>query len=98
MIKPINGYVLIEPLKHSTFVSGPRETFEEIGIVLDYSDNNDPNLISTFKESAPLKKGARVYFDAWLAGKYPSEKPGEFYWLVSFKDIKAIDYGDTVSE
>lgn len=96
MIKPINGYVLIEPLKHNTFVSGPRETFEEIGIVLDY-ENSDPTLSSTFGKGA-LRKGAKVYFDAWLAGKYPSEKPGEFYWLVSFKDIKAIDYGDTVSE
>jgi len=97
MIKPINGYVLIEPLKHDSFVVGPKETFEEIGIVLDYDDDRDQTLTSTFKQSAILRKGARVYFDAWLAGKYPAGEHGKYYWLVSMKDIKAIDYGDTVS-
>ena len=96
MIKPINGHVLIEPLKHESFVIGPTETFEEVGIVLDY-ENSDPTLSSTFSKGA-LRKGAKVYFDAWLAGKYPAEEHGKYYWLVAMKDIKAIDYGDTVSE
>jgi len=84
MIQPINGHLLIEPVKHETFVSSQRETFEEIGVVLA---NSSP-------DQAPV--GTRVYFDAWLAAKYPNGEDG-FYWLVKYDDIRAID-NETVPE
>jgi hypothetical protein len=89
---PINSHLLIEPLVHKTFLPSERETYEEIGIVIECA----PELI--LKDS-PLwpQKGDRVYFDSWLAAKYPkpnSENDDEFYWLVPFKDIRAVEKKD----
>lgn len=87
MITPINGHILIEPLSQNGFMQSQKETFEEIGTVVeDYSVGNT--------DSAPiLYKGDKVYFDAWLASKYPSGKQGEFYWLVKYEDVRAVEYG-----
>lgn len=87
MIKPVNNHVLIEPLKHDSFVSQEKGTYEEIGVVVSCD------------ESLTLKPGIRVYFDSWLAGKFPDGKGG-YLWLVSWDDVKAIetDEKDTVSE
>jgi len=83
MLKPVNNHLLIKPVKHETFVQSQRETYEEIGTVLDF----DPLITH-----ALLAVGCKVYFDAWLAGKYPSEVDDEFYWLVNFDDVKAIEH------
>ncbi len=104
MIKPINNHVLIEPMKHESFIEAQKSTFEEIGIVVDAADGLLSPTITisgtqqVYTGFGSLKKGTKVYFDAWLASKYPAEKDGEFYWLVDYKDIKAIDNGDTVPE
>lgn len=96
MIKPVNGHLIIEPVSHEEFVASQNETYQEIGIVIDYA----ADLTKTSREGngitvalPSIKKGDKVYFDAWLAAKYPKEdgKNGEFYWLVKWEDVRAID-------
>ena len=77
MIRPINGHILIEPLKHESFISSEKGVYEEIGTVLDNGQN-------------PVKNGTKVYFDSWLAVRYPKNE-NEFYWLVKWEDVRAID-------
>jgi len=102
MIHPINNHVLIEPVKHESFIESQKTTFDEIGIVIDADDNLLGPVMTTtsgvYQDYGKLKKGVKVYFDAWLASKYPAEKDGEFYWLVDYKDIKAVDNGDKIPE
>lgn len=77
MLKPINNHVLIEPLKHESFISSQKGNYEEIGIVLDAGETE-------------LKIGDKVYFDSWLIARYPDGKGGEI-WLVKFEDIRAYE-------
>lgn len=102
MIKPINRHVLIEPLKHESFISQTNDTFEEIGVVVDIAA--DLTTIGPFDYSIgggstnpmyrsvgpSIKVGDKVYFDAWLAVKYPKGEDG-FFWLVPYDDIRAIE-------
>ena len=81
MIKPVNNHILIKPLTRKSFVATQRETFEEIGEVI--SDNHPE-----------VKPGTKVYFDSWLAAKYPTGEGSEFFWLVKWDDIRAIDETD----
>lgn len=116
MIKPINGHVLIEPLKHESFIASQRDTYEEVGIVLEVDNTPKGNTsyyvssgafgspVGSTGSATPLfptndvKKGDKVYFDAWLAVKYPDGKDG-FFWLVKEEDIRAIETDeDKVSE
>lgn len=84
MIKPINGHVLIEPAKHEGFVQQAQQTYQEIGVVVDGGET-------------PAEAGQTVYFDAWLAKKYPKEGSlTEYYWLVKYTDIVA--YAQPLSE
>lgn len=97
MIKPVNGHLLIEPIKHEEFVLTQQGTYEEIGIVLDLDESINPTTYTSGAgggQFVPLiKKGDRVYFDAWLAAKYPKEGGGQddFYWLVKWEDVRAIE-------
>jgi len=102
MITPINGHVLIEPVKHQTYLPTEKGIYEEVGTVIGCSDElkshtkilfgkdlgDGPSFYDT---EAKIEIGDRVYFDAWLAGKYPTGKDDEFFWLVDFKDIKAVE-------
>ena len=93
MIQPINDHVLIEPLLHKTFLPSEKGTYEEIGVVIDLPGKEFPY--------TNIEKGDRVYFDGWLAAKYPKENPkdeDDFYWLVPFKDIRAIEHGKQIPE
>lgn len=101
MIKPVNGHLIIEPIVHEEFISSQDETYQEIGIVVACDDNflEDPYAIqSPFvpKFNAVVKAGDKVYFDSWLAAKYPKAdgKDGEFYWLVKWEDIRAIEHAE----
>lgn len=86
MIKPVNGHILIEPQKQSSFVSTQQGKYDEIGVVLQVPDS----LKEMFGEECP-EVGQSVFFDSWLASKYPVEgKVGEYYWLVRFEDVRAI--------
>lgn len=79
-MKPINNHVLIEPVKHDSFIASQRQTYEEIGVVIDIADS-----------VTGVKKGDKVYFDSWLAAKYPKNDT-EYYWLVKYEDIRAVEY------
>ncbi len=85
MMKPINGHLLIDPVKRESFVSSQRETFQEIGIVLGVSHDHP------ISDSLP-QKGDKVMFDAWLGKKFPKEgSDSEYYWLIKFSDIVAYE-------
>ena len=80
MIKPINGHVIIKPLEHKTFLPQEKGLYDEVGIIVDGVEL--------------LTEGGKVYFDKWLASEFPTGNGNEFFWLVNYKDIKAVDYGD----
>lgn len=99
MIKPTNNHLLIDPVAHEGFMSSQRETYEEIGIVLavpKWMANADEDMVDA--DHFP-KVGDKVYFDSWLAAKYPKEgdKPDEFYWLVKWDDIRAVEHVDVAA-
>lgn len=96
-MKPINGHILIEPLKEKSFFSPG--TYQEIGIVLEIPQKLHSSYagVSKYRNEFPLEKGDKVFFDSWLAAKYPkpnAEGDDDFYWLVKFDDIRAIEHGD----
>jgi len=79
MIRPINNHVQIEPCKQSTFMATDKVVYDEVGIVVASS-------------VTLLNEGDRVYFDSWMASKFPKEgSTEEFYWLVPFENIKAYE-------
>lgn len=91
MIDPINGHLLIKPLVHESFTVTQNETYQEIGEVIAI----DPLLELDWKpvvSGHPYHRprvGDKVYFDAWLAAKFPSDDPENPYWLVKYEDIRA---------
>lgn len=92
MIIPVNDHFLIEPLVHESFISTQKDTYEEIGTVLQvprWLQRADPAMEAT--EFYP-NVGDKVYFDSWLAARYPKEKEGEYYWLVKWSDVRAVEY------
>ncbi len=88
MIKPVNGHLLIEPVTHSSFIASAKETYEEVGIIRAVAIE--------FPESFTVKVGDKVFFDSWLAAKYPKldSEDDEFYWLVKWEDVRGIEYGE----
>jgi len=101
MIKPVNGHLLIEPLPQESFISSDRETYQEIGVVIDYdADFDDDTTVWTGATLSQLpkliSKGDKVYFDSWLAAKFPKDKDS-YYWLVKWEDVRGVDYAE-VSE
>ncbi len=88
MIKPVNGHLLIEPVAHETFMVSQNEKYEEIGVVVDFDQSS--GFLENLDEDE-LLIGDRVYFDAWLAAKYPKNET-EFYWLVKWEDVRAVDH------
>jgi co-chaperonin GroES (HSP10) len=94
MITPVNNHLLIQPMKHEAFIATQRETYEEIGEVLAVP----PELMVTGSSSNQMRRvvnvGDKVYFDSWLAAKFPSDVEGEHYWLVNWNDVRAVVYAD----
>lgn len=89
MIQPVNGHLLIEPVLHEGFMATQKETYEEIGIVIRTPLAHG----SETSSYGAVKAGDKVYFDSWLAARYPKEggKQDEFYWLVKWEDVRAIE-------
>lgn len=92
MIHPVNGHLLIEPIKQEGFMYSGRETYEEIGIVLSISKGI--NWIGDPSVEPLVSVDDKVYFDSWLAAKYPKGKTEEegFYWLVKWEDVRATEH------
>lgn len=94
MIKPVNGHLLIEPLAHDTFIASEKETYQEIGMVIELPAEFN-HQVYVDKQGRALTMpvvniGDKVYFDSWLAAKYPKNDT-EFYWLVKWDDVRAIE-------
>lgn len=79
MIKPVNNHILIEPIKHESFISSQKDVYEEVGIVVTFANGLEN-----------VQVGMRVYFDSWLAARYPKNDKEDF-WLVRWEDVRAID-------
>lgn len=82
-IVPVNGHLIIEPVVHESFTASSKETYDEVGIVLAF-DNMVPMKVNI---------GYKVYFDSWLASKFP--KGDSFFWLVKWEDVRAIEHEDS---
>lgn len=83
-IKPVNGHLIIEPVKHEAFIATQNETYQEIGVVVD----------APVELEGDVKIGDKVYFDSWLAAKFPTEKEDEYLWLVKWEHIRAVESND----
>lgn len=100
MIKPVNGHLIIEPIVHDEFIASQNSTFQEIGTVVAFDEDMKLPVAKigedgyTVSADLRIKKGDKVYFDSWLAAKYPKadSKDGEFYWLVKWEDVRAIEH------
>lgn len=92
MLKPLNKFIQIEPQSKEDFISSNETTYNEVGTVISIPDN----LVNTMGiRDCPITKGDIVYFDSWMAAKFPAGE-GKYYWLVPFENIKA--YEQQISE
>lgn len=83
MITPVNGHVLIEPVKHESFVQSV-ETFDEIAVV---------KAVAEGVEGIPV--GSKVYFDSFMVKKYPPLVVGEpNIWLLHKDEVVGIVHAD----
>ena len=79
-MKPLNNHVRIKPIESDTFITTQKATYEEIGTVLDVADG------------ISLAIGSLVYFDSWVAKKYPVKgTTDQWDWFVDYKDIVAYE-------
>lgn len=95
-IIPVNGHLLIEPLVHEQFIATSQETYQEIGVVIDYDpDFDDDGVVWTgtgvTQPPKLINKGDKVYFDGWLAAKFPNGEDS-FLWLVKWEDVRAVSH------
>ncbi len=58
-----------------------KTTYEEVGLVLAVPKNISDDIV-----------GCHVYFDSWLAKKFPVKgKTNEFVWFVKDEDVVAYE-------
>lgn len=89
MIIPVNGHLVIEPVSHETFMASSQETYQEIGTVI--ATPRDMDIMS----ERPVNVGDKVYFDSWMAAKFPGSTPDTFVWLVNWEDVRAIEHAES---
>ena len=97
MIKPVNGHLIVEPLEHKTFFGGDKATYDEVGKVISLP----PKKITSWFEGVPIyttevgvEIGDKVYFDSWLAAKFPTGEDDKYFWLVKWEDVRAIEHDE----
>lgn len=79
----INGYLKIEPLEHSAFMSSQKESYEEIGKVLAVA------------EDITVPVGASVFFDSYMAKKYPKQgEEGKYEWYIHIDEVVKYEHAD----
>lgn len=79
-IVPVNGHLLIEPVKHEAFIESQNQTYDEIAVVKALADG---------VEGIPV--GCKVYFDSFMAKKYPPlDQGGEDIWLLHKDEVVGI--------
>lgn len=89
MITPVNDHLLIEPVVYEGFMLTDKEKYEEIGVVKALPREW---LVASVRQ---VNVGDKVYFDAWLAAKFPSDDKDKPYWLVKWEDIRAVEYAES---
>lgn len=101
-IIPVNNHLLIQPLKHESLLPTEKGTYEEVGIILDLSKELKAYKKPVFSGSGigamscimeiegKAEIGDKVFFDSWLANKFPTDKNDEFFWLVKWDDVRAV--------
>jgi len=78
---------MIQPLETNTFMASDRTTYQEVGVVVD----EDPTIRGGLGEEGSMI-GKLVYFDSWLAKKFPVKgKTNEFVWFVKYEDVVAYE-------
>lgn len=87
-LTPVNGHILIEPVSHETFMASSQETFQEVGVVTGLPEDM---FISV---KPPVNVGDKVFFDSWLAAKYPGSTPDSFVWLVNWENVRAVQHAE----
>jgi len=78
----INGYLKIVPVEQDTFMASEKTTYEEVGVVVARDE----------KECADIPLGSRVFFDSFMAKKYPTKEFGKFQWFVHKDEIVKYEY------
>lgn len=86
-MKPLNNNIQIEPQTREDFISSADTTYNEVGTVLALPENIKEVL---GEKCCPIDIGDTVYFDSWMAAKYPDGKGG-LAWLIPFDNIKAYE-------
>lgn len=76
---PLNLHVQIEPQKKDDFIASATTTYDEVGVVVAVGEG-----------VTRVTKGDVVYFDSWMASKFPN-KEGGYSWLVPYENIKGKD-------
>ena len=96
MIQPINNHLIIEPVKHDSFIASARGEFDEIGVVIAVPDSIKVYTGTNIEEDyfKEINVGDQVYFDSWLAAKYPTGEKDKTFWLVNYEDIRAVQKAD----
>ena len=82
----INGYLQIEPVEQDSFMASEKTTYEEIGRVVDRDS------------SITIPIGSKVYFDSFMAKKYPGKEFGKFEWYIHIDEIVKYEYEQAIPE
>lgn len=89
---PLNNHLMIQPLETDSFMATQKTTYEEVGIVLIDNSHSFRGLDDKLIQDREDLTGKLVYFDSWLAKKFPVKgKPNEFVWFVKDEDIVAYE-------
>jgi hypothetical protein len=79
--KLLNKYLKIDPVKFDSFISSDKESYEAVGVVLAAADGVD----------VPI--GAKVWFDSFMAKKYPVVgQDGKYEWFIHIDEVVKIEY------
>ena len=76
-IQPINNHLIVEPVEHESFIASADGTFDEIGVVVEVPveleiDTTGTTALDQKGLRSAVEVGDKVYFDSWLAAKYPT--------------------------
>ena len=78
----INGYLKIEPVNQTSFMASARESYEEMGKVIDASSQG--------RVTVPI--GSIVRFDSFMVKKYPKQGvSGEFDYYIHIDEVVSYE-------
>lgn len=83
--KLLNRYLKIEPTEHTSFMASDRTSYEEIGRVVAKDDS-----------ITDIPLGALVFFDSFMAKKYPVEGTDTFQWFIHYSEVVKYDLQEGV--